>query len=225
MGPADSMARMLIERFVALVSFFAGVTVVVAHPQTTTRQSDGHARCLLRPTGRSEAPKVEFSLSDAQLMSLSPHPTIFSALFWLRRGMAERDALETFSALMVCLQILARDAVSLAPTRTFCTSCGAETEIKPASISSIVREYVVGTLGESDELFNRMWKVRNVVTAHGNRDVTPEVLLELTELKLAAATLCCKGVKLALGLDPAMPPNPDPSFPSFFATDYQLYMY
>jgi hypothetical protein len=51
------------------------------------------------------------------------------------------------------------------------------------------------------------------------------VLLELTELKLAAATLCCKGVKLALGLDPAMPPNPDPSFPSFFATDYQLYMY
>jgi hypothetical protein len=221
-GPAYSIARILIERFVAMVSFFAGVTLVVAHPQVTTRHFDGHSRRTLPAIGRAEAPKIKFLLSEAQLKEISPQPTIFSALFWLRRGLAERDALETFSALMVCLQILARDATSLPLARTFCPSCGAETEAKPASISAIVHEYVVGTLGESEELFNRMWKARNAVTAHGNKDVTPEVLLELTELKFDAANLCYKGVKLALGLDPAMPPNPDPSF---FATDALMYMY
>jgi len=145
---------------------------------------------------------------------------IFSALFWLRRGLAERDTIETFSAFMVSLQIIARNIVLLEPLTRRCPSCRAELSDQEPSITLVVRELIVSRLGTSAELFDKVWKARNAVTAHGNLSVTPEVLLELTELKFETAKLAFQGINMMLGISLDSPQSPSDAF---FKTDALMY--
>lgn len=204
-------SRLLVERFLGLFSFFVGSKLSAAHTQVTTTSKEGQYKTYLSPIERSSIPPIAVEF-PADLKSIAPSENVWSALVWLRRGLAERDPVETFSALMVCLQIMARHIVVQQPVERHCLSCGAKLETQEPSITSLMRELVVSRLGASPELFNRLWKARNAVVAHGNRPLTPEVFLELTELKFDAANLAFQSIKLGLGMPLDSPPSPDQAF-------------
>ena len=84
-----------------------------------------------------------------------------------------------------------------------------------------MRELLVSRLGTSTELFDRLWKTRNAIVAHGNRPLTPEVFLELAELKFNAANLAFQSIKLGLGIPLDSPPSPSQAF---FVTDAFMYV-
>ncbi len=212
-------SRLLIERFLGLLAFFMGIRVSAVHPQTTIWRNNQYEQ-ILSMAHRSDTPYSIALALPPKLDSINLADSIFSALFWLRRGLAERDPIETFSAFMVCLQIIARNVVLLELPVRQCPSCGAELSDKEPSITSVVRELIVSRLGTPIELFNKLWKTRNAVTAHGNVPVTPELLIELTELKFEAAKLAFQGIKIMLGISLDSPQSPSKAF---FMTDALMY--
>lgn len=216
----QSVSRLLAERFLGLLSFFAGKKLSAVNIQPTTIGNEGQYLTILPMVARGSTPPVKVELT-ADIEGLTPSENVFSALFWLRRGLAERDPVENFSALMVCLQIMARHIVVQQPVERHCPSCGAKLETQGPSITSLMRELVVSRLGASPELFNRLWEVRNAIVAHGNRPVTPKVFLELTELKFDAANLAFQSIKLGLGIPLDSPPSPNQAF---FVTDAFMYV-
>jgi len=217
----QSMSRLLVERFLGLLSFFVGMKLSAINMQyTTIGKEEGQYSKILPSSARSSTPPMLIKFPE-NLEDIILADDVFSALFWLRRGLAEHDPIENFSALMVCLQIMARHIVVQQPIERHCLSCGAKLETQGPSITSLVRELVVSKLGASLQLFNRLWEARNAIVAHGNRPVTPEVFLELTELKFDAANLAFQSIKLGLGipLDSLLSPNQ-----AFFVTDAFMYV-
>ena len=216
----SSTSRLLAERFLGLLSFFVGIRLSARNIQPTTVGNEGQYTKTLPAVARSSIPSVKIEL-DADIEGLTISEDVFSALFWLRRGLAERDPIENFSALMVCLQIMARHIVVQKPTTRLCPSCGTKLETQEPSITSLMRKLVVTRLGASPELFERLWKTRNAIIAHGNQPVTPEIFLELTLLKFDAAKLSFKSIKLGLGMPLDSPPLPNQAF---FITDAHMYV-
>jgi len=210
---------LLVLRFVGLLSFYVGLKLSVVHIQPTIRKN-GHYSQILPAAKRGDTPPIKVEL-PGDIESITPSDNVFSALFWLRRGLSERDPIETFSALMVCLQIMARRIVIAQPVPHYCPSCGTQLEVAEPSITWIMRELIVTRLGASSDLFNRLWKLRSAVVAHGNLPVTPEVLRELTELKYEAAILAYQSIKLSLGMPLDSPPSPQQLF---FVTDAFMYV-
>lgn len=210
---------LLVLRFLGLLSFFVGSKLSAVHLQSTILENDHYSR-LLPMAGRGDMPPTKVEL-PTDLEGIMPPDNVFSALFWLRRGLAERDPIETFSALMVCLQIMARHIVVGQPVVRHCPSCGAQLEVTETSITSLTRELIVSRLGASGELFERLWRARNAIVAHGNLPVTPQVLLDLTELKFDAAILAFQSIKLGLGMPLDLPPSPSQAF---FVTDAFMYV-
>lgn len=194
-------SRLLVERFLGLLSFFAGMKLSFVNLQiTTVGKEKGHFVKLKFPAARGDMPPVTTKFSIPDLDSIVLPEIVFSALLWLRRGLAqERDPIETFSSLMVCLQIMARYIESEEP-----------------KITSQMRKLIVSGLGRSPDLFKRIWKTRSAIVAHGNKPVTPDVLRELTELKFEAAVLAYQSIKLSLGMPLDSPPSPNQRF---FITD------
>ena len=96
-------------------------------------------------------------------------------------------------------------------------NCG----LRKPSITSLVRELIVSRLGASKKLFDKLWEMRNAVIAHGNLPVTPEIFLNLTELKMEAAKLAFQGIKLIIGIPFDSPQSPGQHF---FKTDAFMYV-
>ena len=213
-------SRLLVERFLGLFSFFIGSKLSAAHTQATTISKEGHYQKRFSVIERSSTPPVRVEFPP-DLERIAPSENIWSALVWLRRGLAEGNPIDTFSALMVSLQIMARYLVKQQPVERHCPSCGAKLETQGPSISSQMNELIVLKLGATPELYERLWKARNAVVAHGNRPLTPEAFIELTELKFDAAILAFQSIKLGLGIPKDSPPSPNQAF---FVTDAFMYV-
>jgi hypothetical protein len=217
----QSVSRLLVERFLGLLSFFLGTKLSAVNMQYfTTGKEEGHYSKIRPVSARTSTSRITVKF-PADLESIAPSENIWSALVWLRRGLAERDPVDTFSALMVSLQIMARYLVEKQPVTRHCPSCGVELETQEPSITSLMRELIVSRLGASPKLFKRLWKARNAIVAHGDQHFTPEVFLELTELKFVAAKLAFQSIKLALGIPLDSPPSPNQAF---FVTDAFMYV-
>ncbi|GAJ13156.1 unnamed protein product, partial [marine sediment metagenome] len=210
---------LLVERFLSLLSFIFGQKLSAAHIQPTTMKN-GQYSTILPVTRRTQTPNNKVLFPD-YIKDIKLSEEIFSALSWFRRGIAERDPIETYSAFMVCLQILARISVPGKAIKTICPHCGEVLSETEQSITSLVRELVTHKLGASKSMFNKIWKARNAIIAHGNAPITPQTLLELTELKFEAGQLALEGIKLSFGIPKAEPPF---LTQSFFITDAFMYV-
>lgn len=215
-----SLSRLLVERFLCIFLFIAGVKLRAVNLQPTVVNENGSYSQILHMANRTEVPKIMINIPD-EIDSINISNEVFSALFWLRRGLAERDPIENFSSLMVCLQIIARYLSTKQPTKHYCPSCGAELESLDRSITAMMRELVVTKLNASPGLFEKLWKARNAITSHGNRPVTPEVFIELTELKFDAINLAFNSIKLSLGLPLDFPISPNQMY---FVADAFMYV-
>lgn len=220
MRSVDDAAIGIVERFLGLLSFLAGMRLVAVHTQTTLVRENGQLSTKLEPLCRSGETRIPLELPENPFEGRTPSENIFIALFWLRRALAERDPLDTYAALMVALQAIARELVPGTTAEKRCVQCGHVTS-DAAGVSAMVRQLVVDKLGASPDVFANLWKARNAVVAHGNKAVNAGTFLQLTELKFEAADLCYKGVKLAMGLPMEGPPQLDPSF---FVTSALMYV-
>lgn len=199
--------RLILERFLGALSFHTGLRFSAIEAQTAMAQPDGSYATHLEATSKSHPSKVALEIPEVPFNGRVPSQELFSAMFWLRRGLSSRDSLETYGALMVALQSIAREVVTIGTVEVRCRKCGERFERRPSSITSLVRALVVERLGKPVDLFERMWRARNAITAHGNAVVTASVFLELTELKYEAIELCFRGLKYALGMRVDEPPH------------------
>jgi len=201
----ENTSRLLIERVLGMVSYCAGIKLRGINIINTTIDNSTF-KAIHNMTGRAQSPKIEFSIPQDLIDKIIPSDKIFTALFWLRRGLAESDPIDTYNAFMVCLQIMARDwwetknPGTAIPTPTF-----------------LFKQYTTTELGADPELIDKAWKKRNAIAAHGNKlNIDADDFIGLTELKFEAVNWAYKGINLALGLDLKNAPRPSQNF---FATD------
>lgn len=208
-----SVSRRLVTCFLGLLSFCVGIKLTAVNIRyiTNSRRKKRYSK-LMPVDSRDSMPKLSLRLSPEINKAIKPNDNVFSALFWLRRGLAERDVIKNFSALMISLQIMARRLDQKQPGRQSYPSRGASTEPPVPDLTSLMRELVVSKLGASPGLFERLWEARNAAVAHGNRAFTPEIFIELTELKFDAAVLAFRSIRLGFATPKDAPPSPDRSF-------------
>ena len=205
---AGKFGRQIAERFVSLLSFGVGQRLIAVKQQVTKVLEGGRLQTRLHPQSKRSDKYTEVEVASV-LVEKTPSNDVFNALFWLRRGLAEGDSLDAYSALMVCLQVLARILVSPETVRQTCPYCGAELGKRT---TSSVKMLVTSKLDGTEDKFRRLWKVRNAITAHGDEPVTADVLQDVVELKFDAVDFAFKGIKLALGLPVDGPPKPSQLF-------------
>jgi hypothetical protein len=202
---SERVGRLIAEKFVSLLSFGIGERLVALNQQVSEVRDDGQGvRVRLHPRSKASEEPRSIEIPDA-LIEKAPSEECFKALFWLRRGLAERDHLDSYAALMVTLEVLASLLVPKETTTSTCGNCGAETG---KLTRSSVKTLVVEKLGADPKLFWRLWKARNTIVAHGSQAVTADVLLDVVDLKFDAIKLAFSGLKLALGLPIEGPPMP-----------------
>lgn len=201
----ENTSRLLIERVLGMVSYCAGTKLRGINIINTIIDNSAF-KAILNMTGRARSPKIEFSIPQDLIDHIIPSDKLFTALFWLRRGLAERDPIDTYNAFMVCLQIMARywwetkNPGTAIPGPTF-----------------LFKQYTTTELGADPELIDKAWKKRNAIAAHGNKlNIDADDFIGLTELKFEAVNWAYKGINLALGLDLKNAPRPSQNF---FATD------
>jgi hypothetical protein len=200
----DTASSLLVERFLGMVSFLAGMRCVAINAQTTRTEEGSSFSTTLEPSSRAgQAPARIFA-------GRTPSAHVFNALLWLRRGLAARDPLLTYTALMNGLLSAARDVVGDKPEPGRCSRCGGP-QAQEASETDWMRELVVGQLGSSPELFEKVWQARRAALGEDDQAVTAEVLRRLTELKYDAAELCYRAIKRAMGMPLDAPPQLEPS--------------
>jgi len=201
----ENKSRILIERFLGVVSYCCGVKLSGRNIVNTIIDGSNF-KAILHMTDRTQCPQIKFSIPQELIENKVPSDEIFTALFWLRRGLAESDPIDTYNAFMVCLQILARDWFKKKYTQN-----------KIPSISSQFEDYIITELKGDEDQVIKAWKKRNAIAAHGNKlNISADDLLGLTELKFEAANWAYKGINLALGLDLEKAPKPSQNF---FVTD------
>jgi hypothetical protein len=101
-----------------------------------------------------------------------------------------------------------------------CPICNNQYKVQETTISSQMRELIVDKLSCNPDLFEKMWKARNSIVAHGNQPVNAGVLINLTQLKLEAISLVYKSIKLKMGIPLEEKPNPHRTL---FITDALMY--
>jgi hypothetical protein len=212
-----SGSRLVVERFVGLLSFVFGIGLSAIHIQPHIAKNAA-SRSMRLSAAKLDPQKVNLEFPNME--KINSDEDIFAALYWLRRGLAQRDAVETFSALMVCLQIMARKLAEGRPQEISCPKCGHEYKIAETTITSQMRELIVDKLNEQTDLFEKLWKARNSIIAHGNKSVTAETLINLTELKFEAIKLAFKSIKLQMGIPFEEKPEPNKNI---FITDAFMY--
>lgn len=203
---ADSVGRLIAERFLSLASFAIGERLTGRHQQVSVSKGGGAYSVGLHPQRKWADEPRAISL-DPSLCAARPSEDTFKALFWLRRGLSDRDPLDAFAALVVSLEILSSVLLDPESLVSRCPQCQAETGKRT---TASVKRLVVEVLGGTPELFKRLWDARNAVVAHGSRSVTADVLLEVVELRFDAIQLVFKALATALNLSPKTAPRPSP---------------
>lgn len=194
----ENQSRIIIERFLGIVSYCAGIKVRAINI-ITTRRDGSNLVATANMISKAQFPKVEFSLPQELFEGERLSDEIFTALFWLRRGLAESDPIDTFSALMVCLQILARNWWELGKK---------EDEMLPTP-TILFRDYLIKEIGVTPDQVKIAWKKRNAIVAHGNKiNIDANDFMGLTKLKVDAIMWAYKGINLMLGLDRRNAPRP-----------------
>lgn len=224
---AERIGFLITERFVGVMTFAAGEKLSAIQRQVQLVFEGGRFIARLNPIGKRSKGTRQMQVPPASLLQVSPNGAVFDALFWLRRGMAERDPLETYAALMVCLQKLAEMLVRKEERIQKCVECRTELSCpkcgrRPHSVTHSVKKLVVEKLGGSEKRFRQIWKARNAVVAHGNKPVDTKTLVEVGKLRLEVARLVFRGIKLAMNLNPDGLPSPSQFFsvaPAFMHVD------
>jgi hypothetical protein len=190
----QNKSRLLIERFLGIVSFSAGKKLSAINIVYNIKNSENY-KMLLRPAIKTETPRNEFTTPKEFYDGRTISDEIFSALFWLRRGLAEGDPIDTYNAFMVCLQILAKDwwhkkiasgCVPYEQPPMKCPYCKNDLPRmgNDPSITSIFREYIVREFGASKKEVKDVWGFRNAIAAHGNEPkIDADDFIKITELK------------------------------------------
>lgn len=201
----ENTSRLLIERVLGIVSYCAGIKLRGMNIINTIIENSNF-KAIINVTDKAQSPKIEFSIPQDLIDKIIPSDRIFTALFWLRRGLAERDPIDTYNSFMVCLQIMARNWWEMKNPGT---------EIPGPT--SLFKNYITTELGADPDLVEKAWKKRNAIAAHGNKlNIGADDFLGLTELKFEAVNWAYKGINIALGLDLENAPKPSRNF---FATD------
>ena len=234
----ENRSRIIIERLLGVISFCAGMKVSAINVIPTMTSGPSY-QMVLHPKNKTERPKIKFSIPQELIEGRAPSSEIFTALFWLRRGLAEHDPIDTYNAFMVCLQILARNwwdkkltsgcvmnkpqarkcpyCENELPLMEKCPKCDASlmSEIPPTGF--LFREYITTEFGVSRSKVKKVWGLRNAIAAHGNKiDIDADDFIGLTELKFDAANWAYQGINRALGLTSDSAPKPSQDF---FMTD------
>ena len=194
----ENKSRIIIERFLGVVSYCAGIKIRAINI-VTTRKEGSNLVTTLNAIDKAQFPTVDFPLPQELYEDEILTDEILTALFWLRRGLAENDPIDTFNALMVCLQVLARNWWELHKT---------EGETLPTP-TILFRDYLIGEISADPGQIKDAWKKRNGIAAHGNKlNIDANDFVGLIELKLKAIGWAYKGINLALGLDLKNAPRP-----------------
>jgi hypothetical protein len=211
----DTKVRNFIERFLGLISYCAGYKASAKNIITTITWGTQN-QVVSGARDKAKEPKIKFSIPEGLINGELPED-LFAALFWLRRGLEEKDPIERFWAFTICLQILARKLILEVPERNKCPNCGEYLPINPYPISFQFKRLLISKLNTSGKVAKDIWSWRSKLVAHGGKiNLSMEDYFELTDLNFKAAELAYQGINLALGLNSATAPRPSQNF---FMTD------
>jgi hypothetical protein len=199
----ENESRILIERFLGIVSYCAGIKLMAKNIINTIVKYPKF-EAILTPTTMTQSPKIKIKIPRDFFDKKCPSEEIFTALFWLRRGLAQSDPIDTYNAFMVCLQILARD---------WWEKNHPQPRSKMPTPTSLFKEYITTELKINADLVDRAWKKRNAIVAHGNKlNIDANDFIGLNELKFHAAKWAYTAINLALGFDLENAPRPSQNF-------------
>jgi len=147
-------------------------------------------------------------LTATTLFTRLIQPDLRRALSWFRKGLDEKDVVDSFMALTVALEVLSCQFEPPDKTTRRCSACGYETELAPGT-GQRIHHFLTCVIGLSDDKSRSIWDARNRIF-HGGFDRSSERVRRLCETRDDLSLGLVKGFKKLLDLRSSDPPAEEP---------------
>ena len=206
--------RDMFNFFLDLLTFLSGYVVTVLKPPVLTHKYLGtnKSRRIQFPT-KQTAISPPVPLTNTFLLSVEIDSKVRGILSWVRKGLQEKDVVDSFISLCTSLELLANQFKFEAKLVTRCPKCGHETAISPG-MRQRVEHFLVKEIGCSDETFKSIWETRNLIS-HGGFSRTAKSVRELHQIRDKLLFAIIRGTKRLLKMKSSDLPFEEPPYLSF----------
>lgn len=189
--------RDVFNYFLDLLTFLSGHTVTVLEPLSLTHEypNKSEYRTILFPTKYANI-SSPVSLTNTLLLNIEIDSKIRRILSWIRKGIQEKDVVDSYISLCTALELLANQFEFEGESITICSKCGYKT-LKDPSMRQQVEHFLVNEIGYPDKTFKSIWKTRNDIT-HGHFSRTTREIRELHQNRDNLFIAIIKGTKRLL---------------------------
>ncbi len=201
------LGRYLLDYYLNILTFSSGYPAHVVDKPSLHYNYPGtnNYRTLMFPSEQIELLPPVPIVSTALISSISVDSKQNRILGWFRKGIQEKDVINSLLALFVSLEILANQFKITSTAKKFCEICGHETELKPG-MRLKVENFLCKEVGYNPEQFKLLWDTRNKIS-HGGFDLSPEELRGLQHIKREVVVAIIRGIKKLLNLSSTDPPR------------------
>lgn len=206
--------RDIFNFFLDLLTFLSGYPVAVLKPPVLAHKYSGtnESRIILFATRQADlSPPVP--LTNTFLLSIDIDSKVRRILSWMRKGLQEKDVVDSFISLCISLELLANQFKFEGKLVTKCPKCGHETAISPG-MRQQVEHFLVKEMGYTNEIFKSIWETRNPIS-HGGFIRTAKSVRELHQIRDKLLFAIIRGTKRLLNIKSSDPPFEEPPYASF----------
>ena len=130
-------------------------------------------------------------------------------LTWLRKGIEERDIINSLLSLYASLEIISDQFPCDKIMSRKCEKCGHNNEIEPGTRQK-VHNLLINIVNYNEEQFKSIWDNTRSKIIHGGINITQEVKSDLENIRNQITLAIIKAMKILLAINPQDPPQETP---------------
>ena len=204
--PAD-IGRDIFNIYMDLLTFLSGYPIILTKQIVLYYEYPDHKnfRQLVFPTV-IDFPSPPIPLTNKDILSKTLDKKKREILAWFRRGLQEKNIINSILAFFISLEILSNQFPCEVTNKKICSKCGNETTLKPGTRQK-VENLLLNEIRYTPNQFESIWDQGRNKLFHGGLEITADNERELHKLRDDLIVAIVKGMKKLLKLKESDPPT------------------
>lgn len=206
--PAN-IGRDIFDMYINLLTFLSGSPIKYQKLSLTYKDNNTNEQKQLIFNQESIYLPSAVPILGQSILSNKLDHTKDKILVWLRKGIEEKDIINSLLALYVSLEILSEQFPCHEIRSRTCEKCGHENEMQPGTRQK-VQNLLINIAGYNQEKFESIWDNTRNKIIHGGIHINAKSKSDLSIVRSEITVAIIKGVKKLLNISPNDPPSEEP---------------